>query len=174
MGTGQVFGSLGATPLAKALTEIGTNGPPKPSAVPPPSEYLRLLGALPLLHQPGDRWMYNTGSDVLGVLVARASDQPFGTFLRERLFDPLGMTDTGFSVPVSARDRLPAQYMTDFTTGQSVVYDEPDGDWAASRPSHPALAAWYRRSATTPPSPRCSAAGAYTKASASCPGRPSS
>jgi Beta-lactamase len=46
MGTGQVFGSLGATPVAKALTEIGTNGPPKPSAVPPPSEYLRLLGAL--------------------------------------------------------------------------------------------------------------------------------
>jgi CubicO group peptidase (beta-lactamase class C family) len=131
MGTGQVFGSLGATPLAKALTEIGTNGPPKPSAVPPPSEYLRLLGALPLLHQPGDRWMYNTGSDVLGVLVARASGQPFGTFLRERLFDPLGMTDTGFSVPASARDRLPAQYMTDFATGQTVVYDEPDGDWAA-------------------------------------------
>ena len=43
--------------------------------------------------------MYNTGSDVLGVLIARAAGQPFETFLRERLFGPLGMTDTGFNVP---------------------------------------------------------------------------
>jgi CubicO group peptidase (beta-lactamase class C family) len=45
------------------------------------------------MHQPGEKWMYSTGSDVLGVLIARASEQPFETFLRERLFGPLGMSD---------------------------------------------------------------------------------
>ena len=58
------------------------------------------------MHQPGETWMYNTGSDVLGVLIARASKQPFETFLRERIFDPLGMKDTSFSVPASKRDRF--------------------------------------------------------------------
>ena len=60
--------------------------------------------------------MYNTGSDVLGVLIARAAGQALETFLRERIFDPLGMVDTGFSVPADEarpvhdelRDRIPS------------------------------------------------------------------
>ena len=58
------------------------------------------------MHQPGERWLYHTGSDVLGVLIARASGQPLETFLRERIFEPLGMKDTGFSVPAAKLDRL--------------------------------------------------------------------
>jgi CubicO group peptidase (beta-lactamase class C family) len=62
------------------------------------------------MHQPGEQWMYHTGSDALGVLIARASGQALETFLRERLFEPLGMKDTGFSVPRCqarpARDQL--------------------------------------------------------------------
>lgn len=81
-------------------------GAPSPSTTPALDEWIRRLGTLPLMHQPGEQWMYHTGSDVLGVLIARASGQPLETFLRERLFEPLGMKDTGFSVPASALDRL--------------------------------------------------------------------
>jgi CubicO group peptidase (beta-lactamase class C family) len=62
------------------------------------------------MYQPGERWTYNTGADVLGVLIARVSGKSFGAFLRERLFEPLGMKDTAFSVPASKLDRLPALY----------------------------------------------------------------
>src|SRR3954468_15348715 len=76
--------------------------------------------------------MYNTGSDVLGVLVERASGRPFATFLQERIFEPLGMVDTGFSVPAADLHRLTTSYATDPQTGALTVYDEPGGQW--SRP----------------------------------------
>jgi CubicO group peptidase (beta-lactamase class C family) len=74
---------------------------------------MRQLGALPLAYQPGERWLYNTGSDVLGVLIARATGQRLEDFMRERIFAPLEMTDTGFSVPPGSVDWLPTQYTTD-------------------------------------------------------------
>jgi len=92
---------------------------------------MRRVGELPLMYQPGERWLYNTGSDVLGVLIARASGQPFEAFLAERIFGPLGMTDTGFSVPAASLGRLPAELMTNFATGETVVFDSPDGQWSA-------------------------------------------
>lgn len=84
------------------------------------------------MFQPGERWLYHTSADVLGVLIARASGQPFGTFLRERIFEPLGMTDTAFSVPATSIGRLATSYLTDPQTGALQVYDEPAGQW--SRP----------------------------------------
>ena len=93
---------------------------------------MRRLGTLPLLHQPGEQWAYNTASDVLGVLIARASGQPFEVFLRERLFEPLGMRDTGFSVPTDAIDRFATSYLTNPETNALTLYDEPYGQW--SRP----------------------------------------
>ncbi len=54
------------------------------------------LGSLPLLAQPGERWMYGTGASVLGVLLARAAGMPFGDVLRTRIFEPLGMRGTAF------------------------------------------------------------------------------
>jgi CubicO group peptidase (beta-lactamase class C family) len=92
-------------PIQQAMDDIGLN-PTVPKAPPPPEEWIRLLGALPLLHQPGAGWMYHTGSDVLGVLIARATGQPFDQFLRERIFEPLKMADTGFSVPPASLSRL--------------------------------------------------------------------
>ena len=77
--------------------------------------------------------MYNTGSDVLGVLIARASGQPLETFLRERIFEPLGMKDTGFSVPAAKLDRLATSYWTDPETGALELFDEA----ASSRWSRP-------------------------------------
>ncbi len=116
-------------------------GPPSPATPPPPDEWMRRLGTLPLMHQPGEVWMYNTGSDVLGVLIARAAGQPFETFLRERIFDPLGMTDTGFSVPPSSIDRLVTGYGADFATGSVVVYDQAAGGQWSLPPAFPGGAA---------------------------------
>src|SRR5437667_9245914 len=114
MGLGIVMAPPGTYPIQKAMSEqLLGQGPPSPSTPPAPDEWIRRLGTLPLMHQPGERWMYNTGSDVLGVLIARASGRPFETFLRERLFEPLGMLDTGFSVAAAKLDRLATSYLTD-------------------------------------------------------------
>ncbi|MGH3258966.1 MAG: serine hydrolase domain-containing protein [Streptosporangiaceae bacterium] len=118
------------SPVASALEELA-QGMPRPALPPGPDEWMRRIGALPLMYQPGERWLYNTGSDVLGVLVARASGVSFETFLAERIFAPLGMTDTGFSVPAASLGRLPAQLVTDFSTGETVVFDSPSGQWSA-------------------------------------------
>jgi CubicO group peptidase (beta-lactamase class C family) len=134
MGFGQMMAPPDAYPILQAANEqqIGM-GPPSPSSMPAPEEWMRRLGSLPLMHQPGEQWMYNTGSDVLGVLIARASGQPLETFLRERLFEPLGMKDTGFSVPEASLDRLATSYWTEPASGKLVVYDEAEsGQW-----SHP-------------------------------------
>jgi Beta-lactamase class C and other penicillin binding proteins len=133
MGFGLLFAPE-TYPIVKALGEQGlAPGPPRPPAPPPPDEWMRRLGTLPLMHQPGERWMYNTGSEVLSVLIARASGQAFDTFLRERIFEPLGMNDTGFSVPAAKLDRLTTSYWTNPQTGAFEVYDSAEGsDW--SRP----------------------------------------
>ena len=105
---------------------------------PPPNAYPILSAAndqqigmgLLLMHHPGEKWMYSTGSDVL---IARASGQPLETFLRERLFEPLEMRDTSFSVPEASLDRLATSYWPDPTSGKLTVYDEAvGGQW--SRP----------------------------------------
>jgi CubicO group peptidase (beta-lactamase class C family) len=134
MGFGQMIAPPDAYPILKAASELQIGmGPPVPAAQAAPDEWIRRLGTLPLMHQPGEKWMYNTGSDVLGVLIARASGQAFETFLRERLFEPLEMRDTGFSVPEASLDRLATSYWTNFENGTLEVYDEAgDGQW--SRP----------------------------------------
>jgi CubicO group peptidase (beta-lactamase class C family) len=96
-------------------------------------EWIRRLGTLPLMYQPGERYLYSTGADVLGVLVARVAGQSFETFLRERILDPLGMKDTGFHVPPGKIDRLPTSYAHDQTTGELMVWDEA-ADGIYSRP----------------------------------------
>ncbi len=60
---------------------------------------------VPLVHQPGEGWLYHTGSDVLGVLIARATGKSLGAFLAERIFGPLGMNDTGFIITERQRAR---------------------------------------------------------------------
>ena len=134
MGFGHVM-APDVLPIQAAVREqqIMTLGPPKPATPHAPDEWMRRLGTLPLMAQPGERWMYNTGSYVLGVLIARASGQPFETFLRERIFHPLGMKDTGFHVPAAKLDRLATSYRVDAMTG---VLAEDDGveDSQWSRP----------------------------------------
>src|SRR5678815_5812528 len=125
-------------PIQKALAERDLGqGPPAPGATAAPDEWMRRLGTLPLMHQPGERWMYHTAADVLGVLIARASGQPLETFLRERLFSPLGMRDTGFSVPASKLDRLATSYWTHFKTGNVEIYDKAEGGQWSRPPAFP-------------------------------------
>jgi CubicO group peptidase (beta-lactamase class C family) len=110
-GFGMVIAPPGTYPIQQAIADLRLGqGPPDPANTPAPDEWMRRLGTLPLMHQPGAGWMYNTGSDVLGVLIARATGQPFGEFLRERIFGPLKMADTGFSVPPDSLARLATGY----------------------------------------------------------------
>jgi CubicO group peptidase (beta-lactamase class C family) len=99
-----------------------------------PDEFMKRLGNLPLAHQPGDRWLYHMGCEILGVMIARVSGQSLGSFLRERVFEPLGMKDTGFFVPEGKLDRLPTCYGTDFVTGQLIVLDVARGGQVAREP----------------------------------------
>jgi CubicO group peptidase (beta-lactamase class C family) len=132
-GFGLVLAPPGTHPIWDALSDVMLGqGPPNPLGPPEPDEWIRRFGELPLMYQPGERWAYNTGSDVLGVLIARASGRSFDTFLRERIFEPLGMTDTGFSAPDANINRLTTSYMTNFDTGALELFDGPSGQW--SRP----------------------------------------
>jgi len=138
MGFGQMMAPPDAYPILKAASELQIGmGPPAPSATPAPDEWIRRLGTLPLMHQPGEKWMYNTGSDVLGVLIARASGQPLETFFRDRIFEPLGMKDTSFSVQDTKLDRLTTSYWTNFETGALELYDEARGGQWSRPPAFP-------------------------------------
>jgi CubicO group peptidase (beta-lactamase class C family) len=115
-------------PIETAANELSlaTLGPPDPALQPDPDTWIAALGSLPLMSQPGERWLYNTGASVLGVLLARAASQRFGEVLRTRIFAPLGMKDTAFWT--SQPDRLAEAYMP--TPGGLVVWDRPDGTWS--------------------------------------------
>jgi CubicO group peptidase (beta-lactamase class C family) len=123
LGTGMVLAEPGTVPIADALNTLGE---------PPPDEWIRRLGTLPLVYQPGESWMYETGADVTGVLIARATGRSFGDALRERVFEPFGMTDTAFSVGAERIGRLATAYDRDDVAGKAVVFDQPDGRF--SRP----------------------------------------
>ncbi|WP_397340593.1 serine hydrolase domain-containing protein [Paenibacillus sp. Y412MC10] len=124
-GLGMDMTSLG-TPIMNSIFEQGLT-PDLPEPMPEPDEWMRRLGALPLMHQPGERWQYHISNDLLGVLVARVTGQSFETFLRERIFDPLGMKDTSFHVPADKIDRLPPLYAPNPQTGEFNVWDEAEG-----------------------------------------------
>ncbi len=124
------------SPMMGALFErkiYGENGWLLPAVE--PDEWMRRLGTLPLMYQPGERWQYNISNDVLGVLVARVTGQSFEAFLRERIFDPLGMKDTAFHVPADKIDRLPPLYAPDPQTGQFTVEDPAEGGHHSSPPA---------------------------------------
>ncbi|MFD5299363.1 serine hydrolase domain-containing protein [Streptomyces mutabilis] len=124
-GLGMDMTSLG-TPIMNAVFEQGLT-PNLPEPQPEPDEWLRRLATLPLMHQPGERWQYHISNDLLGVLVARVTGGSFEAFLRERVFGPLGMADTGFHVPADRMDRLPPLYAPDPVSGEFVVWDEAAG-----------------------------------------------
>ncbi len=130
------FGTImtpGPYPIERAESELGlkTLGPPWPPPDLTPGQWIARLGRLPLLDQPGTRWRYNTGASVAGVLIERVAGAPLAEVLRERVFEPLGMADTGFCVAAAQRDRLTTFYAPGDQAGKLRVLDRPDGWWAA-------------------------------------------
>jgi CubicO group peptidase (beta-lactamase class C family) len=117
-------------PVVKEANDLHlcTLGAPNPPSQPDPDGWMAALGSLPLLAHPGERWMYNTGASVLGVLAARATGMPFPEVLRSRIFDPLGMRDTSFWT--SDHFRLATAYAP--TPDGLEVWDAPEARW--SRP----------------------------------------
>ena len=72
--------------------------------------YVNLVGQLPLAFEPGERWMYGFSIDVLGAVIEVLTGKSLGEYLKENVFDPLGMTDTGFFVPADKLDRIATLY----------------------------------------------------------------
>ena len=117
-----------AVVAATSDLHLATLTPPSPSEQPDPDTWIGALGTLPLLAQPGERWLYNTGAQVLGVLLARAAGAPIAEVMRDRIFEPLGMADTAFWASDTSR------LATAYAGGPEglEVWDPPDGQW--SRP----------------------------------------
>jgi len=125
---GYGFPSDFSLPAVQALFSVQTDGR-EVQLRPDPDEWMSRLAAIPLLYQPGEAWLYDTCSDLQGVLIARASGRPLPVFLAERIFEPLGMVDTGFEVPATKRDRLTSYYRPG-SDGRLELADAPDGQWS--------------------------------------------
>lgn len=117
-------------PIQRLVSGLPGFGMPDPTSPFTPDSYMQRLGQVPLMAQPGARWLYTVGSNILGVLVARAAGKPLEVVLRERIFDPLGMTDTAFWVPAANVSRVVTGYTR--YIGEWEVFDTPDGRY--SRP----------------------------------------
>jgi CubicO group peptidase (beta-lactamase class C family) len=107
-------------------------------------EWLATLAQVPMLRQPGEAWLYNTCSDVQGVLIARVSGQPLPEFLAERIFEPLGMIDTSFHVPSEKLDRLPPYRGPDFALIEDGLWTEAPIFPSGSGGLVSTLADWHR------------------------------
>jgi CubicO group peptidase (beta-lactamase class C family) len=133
LGIGAVMVFPPRYPIQQAMAEAGVgSGPALPAHT--PDELMKRFGSLPLVHQPGERWLYDSGFDILGVLISRATGTSLEEFLRERIFAPLGMNDTSFSVPESKLNRLASSYWTNPSTGEFEIFDGVDDSRWASPP----------------------------------------
>ncbi len=121
---------------AEQQLALATLGPPDPTVPPDPDKWIARLGSLPLIAHPGERWLYNTGAAVLGVLLARAAQAPLDEVLRTRIFDPLGMHNTTFWTEQTSR--LATAYRP--TPDGLTAHDPPDGRWSQP-PAFPDAAA---------------------------------
>jgi CubicO group peptidase (beta-lactamase class C family) len=102
-----------------------------------PDEWLKTLGTLPLVFEPGSQMLYGYTTDVLGFVVARASGMKLEDFLRTRLFEPLGMKDTAFWVPPEKMDRFPVAHAVNPANGRRVLFDHPKASRWATPPNVP-------------------------------------
>ena len=132
MGLGSVMAPPGSFPIQRAEAALGLRSigsPPWPPVDHDDDSWIAALGTLPLAHQPGAAWMYNTSGQVLGVLLARADGAPLEAVLRRRILDPLGMTDTSFTIAPDRQARLVTFYEPDPETGGLSVIDDPGDSW---------------------------------------------
>jgi CubicO group peptidase (beta-lactamase class C family) len=136
LGYGMLMTPPDAYPVQREATRLQIAGL-KPRTPHGPDEWLRRFATLPLLYQPGERWLYHTGSDILGVLVARVAGQSFESFLRERIFEPLGMRDTAFTVPAEKLGRFASCYQLDPEASGLDLYDDARASQWSEPPAFP-------------------------------------
>lgn len=130
LGVGFVLADPETTQIAARMHELGVA--PGPTLFRgDANDFMARIGALPLVHQPGERWLYHTGLDIVGVLVARASGMPLGPFQRARIFAPLRMVDTGFH---GTAERLATGYWRNPQTGGVEVWNAAAGGSFANPP----------------------------------------
>jgi CubicO group peptidase (beta-lactamase class C family) len=122
-------------PIQKLVADLPGFGMPDPTSPLTPDAYLQRLHGVPLMAQPGERWLYTAGSNVLGVLVARAAGQPLDVVFQERILQPLGMRDTAFWIPADKIGRTVTGYFPQ--DGKLVLFDAPDGRYTRP-PAFPA------------------------------------
>ncbi len=133
LGEGREPYEMAALQLSPYPVSILWTGQDLPLSFPPlgPDEWLKQFINLPLKYAPGERWLYHVSSEILGVLLARVSGQSLGDLLKQRIFEPLGMQDTGFWVPQEKLDRLAVGYGTSFKTNEITLVDHPNKSvWA--------------------------------------------
>jgi CubicO group peptidase (beta-lactamase class C family) len=136
-GLGILLAPPESCPIQRRIAELQLVGfgPPEPRSPLTPDEWLKRLGTLPLMAQPGEQWLYNTGACILGVLLARVTGLSLPELLRRLIFDPLGMKDTGFFVPASQLSRLVSTYQLE--AGHPVLYDGPAESGWKTAPAFP-------------------------------------
>ena len=155
LGFGSIFTPerLPIAVAAEGELKLKTLGPPWPPTPHTPDQWIAAFGSLPLLDQPGERFRYNTGATVAGILIERVAGAPLAEVLSKRVFEPLGMTDTAFYVPADKMSRFTSMYApveaagvfggsADSADGNGLVLiDRPDGYYAAP-PALPDGASW--------------------------------
>ena len=129
---GYGFPSDFTLPAVQPLFEVQKDGR-EPWSFLEPDAWMAALSEIPLLYQPGEGWLYDTCSTLQGVLISRVSGKSLAEFLAERIFQPLGMVDTGFYVPADKRKRFTGYYRKSSTAGFQLA-DAPDGQWSAPAP----------------------------------------
>ncbi|HMJ75276.1 MAG TPA: serine hydrolase domain-containing protein [Iamia sp.] len=130
---GHGFPSDFSVPVVQHVFAQRLQGPPRPQEALPTDEWIAAMGRVPLLHQPGEGWSYNAGSDLLGVLLARVEEAPLSDVFDDTLLGPLAMVDTAFVASGSTLDRLATQYRRDDAAALELV-DPPEGQWASPPP----------------------------------------
>jgi CubicO group peptidase (beta-lactamase class C family) len=96
--------------IAGQISRMSVPGLDRGKPVPSLTLFADRLAEMPLVYQPGTHWSYSNGLDLMGRVIEVVSGRPFDTFLKERLFDPIGMTSTFFQVPASAAKRLTTNF----------------------------------------------------------------
>lgn len=154
LGVGSVMAAPGTYPIQQAIGElrIGGDGPPQPTKTPTPDEWMGNLGSLPLMEQPGERWLYNVGADVLGVLIARASGQSFGAFLHERIFARVCVILAFSCPPTSSTALRPATRPTAKPARSRSTTRQRAVNGPCRRHLSRVRVGWFQRRTTTSPS----------------------
>jgi CubicO group peptidase (beta-lactamase class C family) len=130
--SGLTYGDWHSAPLAKAFKEA-LGGTIDSEVL--PDDWIARLAALPLIDQPGAGFHYGHSTDLLGLIIARMEDAPLGDVLKRRIFEPLGMNDTGFTVPFEKQQRRAAAFGFDASGQLCVLRAGPGDSFLPDRPA---------------------------------------